>query len=78
MLVWIGYDDNRDFPSGYSSITKNIWADTMEEIKDSSQDNWYQTPENVVGVILDAVTGEYTNNQNKAYIYYFLKGSEPN
>ncbi len=77
MLVWVGYDDNREFPSGYSSITKNIWADTMEEIKTDNKDNWYTKPDNVVGVILDAVTGKYTNNQNRAYIYYFLKGSEP-
>ncbi len=77
MLVWIGYDDNREFANGYSIISKNIWADTMEEIQTGLSNNWYETPQNVVGVILDAVTGEYTNDTSRAYVYYFLKGSEP-
>ncbi len=77
MLIWTGYDDNREFANGYSVIPKNIWADTMEEIQDVGEDNWYQKPENVVGVILDAVTGEYTNNAKNSYIYYYVKGSEP-
>lgn len=78
MLVWIGYDNAKEFTNNYSYITKNIWADTMEEIqKDIDDDNWYDTPKDVVGVILDAVTGEVTNDPNKATVYYYLKGSEP-
>ncbi len=78
MLVWIGYDNNREFTQNNGFMAKTIWADTMEEIQTGYQDNWYATPENVVGVILDAVTGELTNNQNRATMYYYLKGSEPN
>ncbi len=79
MLVWIGYDNNMEFTNNYSSVTKNIWADTMEDIqKDLDKDNWYETPNDVVGIILDAVTGEVTNDSNKAIVYYYLKGSEPN
>ena len=78
MLVWIGYDNNREFTKGYSYVTKNIWADTMEEIQHNTTDNWYQTPKDVVGIILDAVTGEVTKDSNRAIIYYYLKGSEPN
>ena len=78
MLVWIGYDNNREFTKGYSYVAKNIWADTMEEIQYNASDNWYQTPKDVVGIILDAVTGEVTKDSNRAIIYYYLKGSEPN
>ena len=78
MIVWLGYDDNREFNNNYGYITKNIWADTMEEIQQESSNNWYKTPENVVGIILDAVTGEITTNETEAIIYYYLKGSEPN
>ncbi len=78
MLVWIGYDDNREFTESYSYITKNIWADTMEEIENGLEDNWYETPSNVFGIILDAVTGEPTNDSSRAIVYYYLKGSEPN
>ena len=78
MLIWIGYDDNREFTNNYGYMTKNIWADTMEDIQKDYVDNWYKTPENVVGIILDPITGEVTNNSKKAVIYYYLKGSEPN
>lgn len=77
MLIWLGYDDNREFTNNYGYMGKNIWADTMEEIQINENDNWYDTPENVVGVVLDAVTGEITNDSNKAIVYYYLKGSEP-
>ncbi|MBE6156602.1 MAG: hypothetical protein E7161_02535 [Firmicutes bacterium] len=77
MLIWIGYDDNREFTKNYGYMGKNIWADTMEEIQKDIVDNWYETPKNVVGIILDAVTGEVTNDADKAIVYYYLKGSEP-
>ena len=77
LLVWIGYDNNKEFAKNYSYIPKNIWADTMEEIQQNVSDNWYNTPDNIIGVILDAVTGEVTNDQNRAIMYYYLKGSEP-
>jgi len=77
MLVWLGYDDNRKFTNGYGQITKNIWADTMEEIQTKLANNWYQKPENVIGVPLDAITGEVTNDTSRTSIFYYLKGSEP-
>ena len=77
MLTWIGYDNNNHFSHNYGYITKNIWADTIEEIQPKNIDNWYQTPNNVVGIILDAVTGEITTNSDNAIMYYYLKGSEP-
>ena len=78
MLVWIGYDNNREFTKGYSYIAKNIWADTMEEIeKNIIDNNWYNTPKDVVGIILDSITGEVTKDSKRAIIYYYLKGSEP-
>ncbi len=77
MLIWLGYDDNREFTSNYGYMAKNILADTLEEIQINLTDNWYETPQNVVGIVLDAVTGEVTNDSSKAIIYYYLKGSEP-
>ena len=77
MLIWLGYDDNREFTKGYSYVGKNAFADTIEEIQKDLEDNWYKTPENVVGLILDSVTGELTNDKSRAVMYYYLKGSEP-
>ncbi len=78
MLVWLGYDNNREFTKGFSAVNKNIWADTMEEIQSGIEDNWYETPNDVVGIILDSVTGEVTKDQSRAIMFYYLKGSEPN
>ena len=78
MLVWVGYDNNREFQNNYSYIAKNIWANTMEEIQKDASDNWYKKPNDVIGIILDSVTGEVTDDAKHASIYYYLKGSEPN
>ena len=76
MLVWAGYDDNSEVSSTNSKYTKNIWSDTVEAILKDTEASWYETPDNVVGVPLDAVTGEVTNNANDAAIFYYVKGSE--
>ena len=39
---------------------------------------WYDMPNNVVGVPLDAITGEVTNNKEKTTIFYYVNGSEYN
>ena len=49
----------------------------MEEIQNGLDNTWYETPQNVVGVLQDAVTGNLTTDQNKAVMYYYLKGTEP-
>ena len=75
MLVWVGYDNNKEI-NNINNITRNIWADTMEAIK-SNDNTWYTMPENVVGVILDSVTGNVTNDSKRGVVYYYIKGSEP-
>ncbi len=75
MLVWIGYDDNREVSSKNNSIAKNIWADTVEEILKDKEDNWYEKPENVEGNVLNAISGKTTNNSKEAAMFYFVKGS---
>jgi len=77
MIIWLGYDDNRKFTESFGHITKNIWADTMEEIQKDLEPNWYQTPQNVVGIIQNSITGESTKDSKNAIVYYYLKGSEP-
>ncbi len=76
MVTWVGYDDNSDVSSKYSSISKKIWADTVEALVKDKEANWYETPNNVVAEVLDATTGEPTNNTSKATLFYFVKGTE--
>lgn len=80
-LVWTGNDNNENLNSKYSKITKNIWVDTMENYlankNITSDEDWYEIPQNVVSTILDSVTGEQANDGNKSAVFYFLKGTEP-
>ena len=69
-------DDNSELSANDSYITKNIWADTVEDILVDTEEHWYETPENVVGVVLDAVSGKPTTDVSKATLFYFVKGTE--
>ena len=76
MVTWVGMDDNSPLSASDSYISKNIWADTVEDVLIDTEEHWYETPENVVGVVLDAVSGVPTNDVSKATLFYFVKGTE--
>ncbi len=76
MLVWNGYDDNSELEVKDGTISKNIWVDTVESL--NIEKEWYTTPDNVVGIPLDAVTGEITDKAEKTTIFYYVNGSEYN
>ena len=74
MLVWNGYDDNTELVVKDGTISKNIWVDTIKDLNLE----WYDMPSNVVGVPLDAITGEETTDSNKMNMFYYISGSEYN
>lgn len=76
MMVWVGYDDNRNVKDSDSMYSKNIWVDTIEEYLKNKEDIWYEKPSNIVAKVLDSITGKEVKNENKAALYYFVKGSE--
>ena len=51
--------------------------DFLNYLKDKDT-QWYETPSNVIAVPLDAVTGTEAKDKAHVFIYYFVKGSEPN
>ena len=76
MVMWMGYDDNSFLEVSIGGNAKNIFANTINKI--SNNDNsWYHTPNNVVGLLLNAIDGTPTSDINKANMFYYLKGSEP-
>lgn len=77
MMMWMGYDNNKEVNGNVRNNAKKIWALTIEESLNSINTTWYETPKNVVAIPLDAVTGKTTNNQNKVALYYYVKGTEP-
>lgn len=76
--VWVGYDDNKILPRTDYKYSRNIWADAMENYLKDKEDTWYEIPNNVVGVLVNPITGKVATatDKNKKILYY-IKGTEP-
>ena len=78
LSIWNGYDDNRKINSSDYSYHKNIWIDTMEAYFDDHEASWYDIPENVVGVLVNPITGLIVDeNDTKKEMFFYIKGTEP-
>ncbi len=76
--VWIGYDDNKTMTTNDFKYSKKIWANAMETYLKDKEVSWYEIPSNVVGVIVDPITGNLATNESKnKKILYYIKGTEP-
>ncbi|HHW69267.1 MAG TPA: PBP1A family penicillin-binding protein [Tenericutes bacterium] len=76
--IWTGYDDNKPTIPSDGLAIKNAWVDSMESYLKDKEDNWYQLPSNVVGVLVDPISGKLaTNNTKNKKIMYYIKGTEP-
>ncbi len=76
--VWTGYDDNSDVEGSDRNISKSIWSYTVENFLLDKDVSWYEMPNNVVGVLVNPVTGNIATNEDKnKKILYYLKGTEP-
>lgn len=76
---WAGYDDSSDIPTEVIAGNKNSWITSMEAYFKEKDATWYKTPKNIVGMLVNPITGNpvVSNNENKKILYY-LKGTEPN
>jgi penicillin-binding protein 2D len=77
MMVWAGNDQNKKVDSKYSRKIKNIWVNTVENYEKDKKESWYTIPDDVIGIPLNAITGEYDLKSKNSTIFYFVKGSEP-
>ena len=76
--VWCGYDDSRDLKSSEYKYAQNIWLNAMESYMKDKDEAWYSQPENVVGVLVNPITGKpATDSDEKKIIEYYVKGTEP-
>ena len=76
--IWVGYDDNRDMTNSDYKYTKKIWANTMEGYLKDKDNTWYTKPNNVVGVLVDPISGEIDENSTKKRkVFYYISGTEP-
>ena len=76
MMVWNGNDDNSSLEVKDGNYSKNIWVETIENIMKDTEVNWYEMPENVIGVPLNAIDGSKEFNNKNMYVFYYVKGSE--
>lgn len=78
LAVWAGYDEGKNITTGEFMYTKNIWADTIEAYLKGTNEAWYEMPSNVVGVLVDPISGvPVQNSSKKKKVLYYLKGTEP-
>lgn len=78
LSIWNGYDDNKPISSSDYSYHKNIWIDTMESYFKDNKSTWYNIPNNVVGVLVNPITGMVADeNDVKKEMFFYLKGTEP-
>ncbi len=76
--VWVGYDDNTILSASDYKYSRNIWVDAMEGYLDGHEDSWYKQPNNVVGVLVNPITGKpATENDSNRRIMYYVRGTEP-
>ena len=77
--MWSGYDTNKEVTNKDSSNIKNAWADFTEDyLKDKNKEKeWYDVPENIVGVAVDPISGDISDNSSKNKMLYYIKGTEP-
>ena len=76
--IWSGYDDNRKSETSDGKQIKYMWADIVENYLKDKDTDWYTLPNNVVGVLVDPISGNVadTNTKNPT-MFYYIKGTEP-
>ena len=76
--IWSGYDDNKTTETGDGKQIKYMWADIVENYTKDKENTWYDLPSNVVGVLVNPISGEIANENTKnATMFYYIKGTEP-
>ena len=78
--VWVGYDNNDSLTTKDYKYAQNIWYNTVEKIEENidPNDGWYEKPKNVVGVLVEPISGKPLSDSSKnTKLVYFLKGTEP-
>lgn len=76
--VWVGYDDGSLLTSSDDyKYAKRLWLDIVESEKVNEDDSWYEQPSEVVGVIVNPLTGQIDTQSDVVKVQYYLKGTEP-
>ena len=76
--MWSGYDNNDDSDVNNGKELRHMWKDIVEEYLKDENNEWYKIPDNVVGVLVDPISGKpATKETKKPTMFYYIKGTEP-
>lgn len=78
--VWVGYDNNTELTKSDYKYAQNVWFHVVEDYEEgmNNSDVWYTKPSNVVGMIVEPISGRpATDSDENKKLMYFLKGTEP-
>ena len=76
MGIWAGYDNNLETSGNEGKQIKKMWVQSVENYLQDKEVNWYTQPDNVVGVLVNPISGEISNDE-KSTIFYYIKGTQP-
>ncbi len=76
--IWSGYDDNKETAIKDGKQIRFMWADIVENYFKDKEEQWYSIPSNVVGVLVDPISGKIADQSTKnPTMFYYIKGTEP-
>ena len=76
--IWTGYDDNRLITTRSDKlVAKYLFADIVEEYFKNKNTTWYQTPDDVISVKLNPITGFYGSFSEYTKELYFRRTNIP-
>ena len=76
--IWTGYDDGSDSAVSNGKGLRHMWRDIAENYLKDKDISWYELPSNVVGTLVDPISGNIADEKTKnATMFYYIKGTEP-
>jgi len=75
--IWIGFDDNSIIDNKSTRFMKYIWADIMEEYNKNKHNTWYETPDGIIGIKLNPITGKIALEHEYSKYLYFKTNNLP-
>lgn len=76
--IWSGNDDSSPSEVANGKDLRYMWRDIVENYLKDKEVNWYPIPENVVGTLVNPISGTIAKeNEKKATMFYYIKGTEP-
>ena len=76
--IWSGMDDNSKSESSNGTYIKKMFASITNDYFKNKKTSWYKLPNNVVGVLVNPISGELASKDTKnAPMFYYIKGTEP-